>query len=181
MDIPELAHLCDSYEFVRELTDTAPEIIMSIVSADSTVTHSIHIYELLTEMWRTCARSNPDFRNRFYAQFAHSRGTQRRLSQSLLMVLQLAEASNMITSTQDRDCTVGFCGWTSFTVVMPEEFNNLVREMHPGNPRKSIVDNYFNTMLRNVSMYPLHKCWRGAWAGQDMFIFLKRDISKRRR
>jgi hypothetical protein len=175
MDIPELAHLCDSYAFVRELTDTAPQIIMSVYGP-STVNHSISVHAMLMKTWGACATTNHAFRDKYYAQFAHCRVTRRRLSQSLLVMLQLAESSKLITSVQDRNCSIGFCGWISFTVVIPEAFNNLVREMHPGNPRKSVVDNYLNAMLREVGMHPLHNCWARAWSGQDEFIFVQRHI-----
>jgi hypothetical protein len=156
MDIPELAHLDNSYEFLKD----------PCFREETFFEYSLRVHRLLEGAWNECAVRNPEFKWSYFDQYAHCVLTRKRAEQSLLMVLHFAERGGMITSYQERDVRCGFCGWMGITVVKSAEFCNLLKGLHHG-----VADNYLRALFRRVSLVPRGRNWVKAFAGSEVFIF----------
>ena len=155
-DIPELAHLDNSYGFLRDPC-------FHVVTFSE---YSFEIHRIILKSWIMCASQNPAFKQMYADQLEYCRVTRKQNEQSLLMMLEFAQTGSMIVSSQEHDPGRGFCGWMGFTVVEPEKFIAFISQLHHGN-----ADNYLRALFRRVSLVPRNRSWRNAFQGYDDFIF----------
>jgi hypothetical protein len=156
MDIPELAHLDNSYEFLND----------PCFKEESFFEYSYRVNRLLHGAWSECAARNPEFKWCYFDQYAYCVLKRKRAEQSLLMMLHFAERDGMIMSYQERDVTRGFCGWMGITVIKHVEFNAFLKGLHNG-----FADNYIRALFRRASLVPISRNWKKAFRGSEAFIF----------
>jgi hypothetical protein len=154
MDIPELAHLDNSYEFLK---DPCFETFFE---------YSYRVHRNLVNVWEDCSARNPEFKWLYFDQYAHCLLKYGRSLQSLLIVLQFAERDGMIISRRERNVSIGFCGWVEIKVIKAVEFYRFLGGLHNGSHEK-----YIRSLFRQASLVPRKRGWVAAFNGDDYFIF----------
>ena len=159
MDIPELAHLDNSYEFLNDPCFRQDR-------QETYFEYSFRLHRMLMRAWDECATRNPEFGRRYFDQFAHCTLKHKRVEQSLLVLLHFAERDGMITSYQEKDARLGFCGWIGIMVTKPLEFRRFLNGLHNGPAEK-----YIQALFRRVRLVPRFRNWVRAFAGDEVFIY----------
>ena len=156
MDIPELAHLDNSYEFLKD----------PCFAKETFFEYSFRVHRCLMDAWEDCSTRNPDFKWLYFDQYAHCLLKHIRSLQSLLIMLQFAERDGVIMSRQERNVDIGFCGWVEVKVIKSVEFNRFLGGLHNGASGK-----YIRSLFRQASLMPRKRSWVSAFNGGDFFIF----------
>jgi len=154
MDIPELAHLDNSYEF---LSDPCFETFFEF---------SYRVNRNLVDAWEDLSARNPEFKWLYFDQYSYCLLKYGRSLQSLLIMLQFAERDGMIISRCERNAGIGFCGWVEIKVIKVVEFYRFLGGLHNGSPGK-----YIRSLFRQASLVPQKRGWVAAFNGDDYFIF----------